>query len=88
MDEEEGKINYVLMAFDLIRRAFMYVLSVTAFTVEDLQGVGYPSLEDVNASARVLLKSSKPSRHTNIDCLVLVAVTISRQVSVVRLPLQ
>ncbi|XP_043704358.1 ankyrin-3 [Telopea speciosissima] len=43
---------------------------------------------DGNAIARVLLRSSKPSLHTNVDCSALVAAVISRQISVVRLLLQ
>ena len=43
---------------------------------------------DANATDRVLLQSSKPSLHTNLDCTALVAAAVSRQVSVVRLLLQ
>lgn len=43
---------------------------------------------DANAMDRLLLQSSKPSLHTNIDCNGLVAAVVSRQASVVRLLLQ
>lgn len=43
---------------------------------------------DVNTTSRVLLRSSKPCLHANIDCTALVAAIISRQVSVVDLLLQ
>lgn len=43
---------------------------------------------DANSTDRVLLRSSKPTLHTNIDCNALVAAVVSRQVSVVRLLLQ
>ncbi|KAF8398680.1 hypothetical protein HHK36_014535 [Tetracentron sinense] len=43
---------------------------------------------DVNATDRVLLRLSKPSLHTNVDCTALVAAIVSRQVSVVRMLLQ
>nr|DAD30619.1 TPA_asm: hypothetical protein HUJ06_009470 [Nelumbo nucifera] len=43
---------------------------------------------DANATDRVLLQSSRPSLHTNVDCTALVAAIVSRQTSVVRLLLQ
>ncbi|XVF16234.1 hypothetical protein REPUB_Repub10bG0014000 [Reevesia pubescens] len=43
---------------------------------------------DASASHRQLLRSSKPSLHTNVDCTSLVAAVVSRQVSVVHLLLQ
>lgn len=44
----------------------------------------------VNADAtdRVLLRSLKPSLHTNVDCTALVAAIVSRQIAVVRQLLQ
>lgn len=38
---------------------------------------------DANAVDRVLLRSSKPSLHTNVDCTSLIAAIVSRQVLVV-----
>lgn len=43
---------------------------------------------DACATDRVLLKSSKPSLHMNVDCTALVAAVVSRQAMVVRLLLQ
>lgn len=43
---------------------------------------------DANSTSRLLLRSSKPSLHTNVDCTALVAAVVSRQVSIVRLLLQ
>ncbi|XP_042437964.1 ankyrin-3-like isoform X1 [Zingiber officinale] len=43
---------------------------------------------DVNATSRVLLRSLKPSLHTNVDCSALFAAVVSRQVAVVRRLLQ
>ncbi|RWR72037.1 ankyrin-3-like protein [Cinnamomum micranthum f. kanehirae] len=43
---------------------------------------------NANAMDRVLLRSSKPSLHTNVDCNALVAAIISRQVFVVQQLLQ
>ncbi|WOG93498.1 hypothetical protein DCAR_0312783 [Daucus carota subsp. sativus] len=43
---------------------------------------------DANTTSRVLLRSSKPCLHANIDCTALVAAIVSRQVSVVDLLLQ
>ncbi|KAG9149569.1 hypothetical protein Leryth_021511 [Lithospermum erythrorhizon] len=38
---------------------------------------------DANATSRVLLQSSKPSLHANVDCNALVAAIVGRQTSVV-----
>nr|TKW05126.1 hypothetical protein SEVIR_7G155700v2 [Setaria viridis] len=43
---------------------------------------------DPNATARVLLRSLKPSLHANVDCTALFAAIVSRQVAVVRHLLQ
>ncbi|KAF6166885.1 hypothetical protein GIB67_020319 [Kingdonia uniflora] len=43
---------------------------------------------DANAIDRVLVRSLKPSLHTNADCPALVAAVVTRQVSVVRQLLQ
>lgn len=43
---------------------------------------------DANATDRVLLRSSKPSLHTNVNCNTLTAAIVSRQVAVVKLLLQ
>ncbi|KAL7611119.1 hypothetical protein Lser_V15G13308 [Lactuca serriola] len=85
-----GKFIELLMASDFIRPHIAVHALVNACcrgfvdVVEDLLKCGV----DVNASARVLLCSSKPSLHTNINCTALVAAVVSRQVAVVRLLLQ
>ncbi|KAM7269858.1 hypothetical protein ACFE04_025355 [Oxalis oulophora] len=43
---------------------------------------------DADATDRILLQSSKPSLHVNVDCCALFAAVVSRQVSVVSLLLQ
>ncbi|XP_076953552.1 uncharacterized protein LOC143627651 [Bidens hawaiensis] len=43
---------------------------------------------DINGTARVLLRSSKPFLHTDVSCNALVAATINRHVTIVRLLLQ
>ncbi|MCI18455.1 ankyrin repeat protein, partial [Trifolium medium] len=43
---------------------------------------------DVNAMDRILLQSSKPFLHANVDCNALFAAVVSRQINVVRLLLQ
>nr|XP_043633568.1 putative ankyrin repeat protein RF_0381 [Erigeron canadensis] len=85
-----GKLIKLLMDSDQIRPHVAVHALVTAccrgFTdvVDTLLKCGV----DVNASARVLIQSSKPSLHTNIHCPALVAAVVSRQVSIVRLLLQ
>nr|GEU82532.1 hypothetical protein [Tanacetum cinerariifolium] len=85
-----GKFIELLMASDLIRPHIAVHALVTACcrgfidVVDTLLKCGV----DVNASARVLLCSSKPSLHTNINCTPLVAAVVSRQVAIVRLLLQ
>ncbi|XP_076957847.1 uncharacterized protein LOC143633415 [Bidens hawaiensis] len=80
----------MLMASDLIRPNVAVYALVTAccrgfvYVVDALLKCGV----DINASARVLLCSSKPSLHTNINCTPLVAAVVSRQVAVVRRLLQ
>ncbi|XP_071688601.1 uncharacterized protein [Rutidosis leptorrhynchoides] len=43
---------------------------------------------DINGTARVSLRSSKPFLHTDVTCNALVAATVNRHISVVRLLLQ
>ncbi|XVE92172.1 hypothetical protein REPUB_Repub01dG0074500 [Reevesia pubescens] len=79
-----------LMATDMIRPHFALRALISACcrgfvdVVDTLIKCGI----DANATDRVLLRSSKPSLHTNIDCNALVAAVVSRQTSVVRLLLQ
>ncbi|KAL4568238.1 hypothetical protein LXL04_023846 [Taraxacum kok-saghyz] len=85
-----GQFVHLLMASDFIRPHIAVHALVTACcrgfidVVDALLKCGV----DVNASARVLLCSSKPSLHTNINCTPLVAAVVSRQVAVVPLLLQ
>ncbi|XP_021771247.1 uncharacterized protein LOC110735376 [Chenopodium quinoa] len=87
-----GRARFVelLMGSDLIRPHVALHAFVTAcgrgFT--DVVDTMIKCGVDTNAMDRVLLQSSKPSLHANIDCNGLVAAVVSRQPSVVRLLLQ
>ncbi|KAG8383283.1 hypothetical protein BUALT_Bualt05G0168400 [Buddleja alternifolia] len=80
----------LLMGSDMIRPHVAVHALVTASSrgfidfVETLIKNGV----DVNANARILLQSSKPSLHANVDCNALVAAIVSRQVFVVQLLLK
>ncbi|GMH06830.1 hypothetical protein Nepgr_008670 [Nepenthes gracilis] len=83
-----GRAGFVelLMGSDLIRPHVSVHALVTACcrgfkdVVDALLRCGL----DANSVDRVLLQSSKPSLHTNVDCTALVAAVVSRQVAVVR----
>ncbi|XWS34599.1 hypothetical protein CRYUN_Cryun21dG0052200 [Craigia yunnanensis] len=78
-----------LMATDMIRPQFALRALVSACCRGFVDVVDtLIKCVDANATDRVLLRSSKPSLHTNIDCNALAAAVISRQTSVVRLLLQ
>ncbi|KAF8399917.1 hypothetical protein HHK36_015787 [Tetracentron sinense] len=85
-----ARLAELLMGSDLIRPHVAVHALVTACcrgfvdVADTLMKCGV----DVNAIDRVLLRSSKPSLHTNVDCTALVAAIVSRQVSVVRMLLQ
>ncbi|KAL5581319.1 hypothetical protein UlMin_013761 [Ulmus minor] len=85
-----AKIAELLMATDLIRVHVAVHALVTACCrgFIDLVDALIKSGVDANAEDRVLLRSSKPSLHTNVDCTALVAAVVSRQVSIVHLLLQ
>ncbi|GAB2229747.1 hypothetical protein Droror1_Dr00014001 [Drosera rotundifolia] len=80
----------LLMGSDLIRSH----VSVHAFVTACLRG--FKDVVDAlircgvdpNAVDRVLLQSSKPSLHSNVDCTALVAAVVNRQVCVVSLLLK
>ncbi|CAK9137323.1 unnamed protein product [Ilex paraguariensis] len=80
----------ILMGSDMIRPQVAVHALVTAScrgfgdVVDTLIKCGV----DANANARVLLRSSKPSLHANVDCNALAAAIVSRQISVVQLLLQ
>ncbi|CAI8618951.1 unnamed protein product [Vicia faba] len=58
------------------------MLAYFCFLEQLLQGV------DINAIDRILLQSSKPFLHTNVDCNALFAAVVRRQINVVKLLLQ
>lgn len=80
----------LLMGSDLIRPHISVHALVTACcrgyvdVVDTLLKCGV----DGSEMNRVLLRSSKPSLHANVDCTALAAAVVSRQVSVVHLLLQ
>ncbi|KAK8278489.1 hypothetical protein V6Z12_D09G045800 [Gossypium hirsutum] len=86
----QARLAELLMGSDLIRPHVAIHALVTACcrgfveVVDTLMKCGV----DATASHRELLRSSKPSLYTNVDCTALVAAVVSRQVSVVRLLLQ
>ncbi|MBA0666242.1 hypothetical protein Goklo_002680 [Gossypium klotzschianum] len=86
----QARLAELLMGSDLIRPHVAVQAFVTACcrgfaeVVNTLMKCGV----DASASHRQLLRSSKPSLHTNVDCTALVAAVVSRQASVVRLLLQ
>ncbi|XP_008231152.1 PREDICTED: ankyrin-3 [Prunus mume] len=85
-----ARLVELLMASDLIRPHITVHAIVTAScrgfvdVVDTFMKCGV----DASAADRMLLQSSKPSLHTNVDCSALVAAVVSRQVSIVRLLLQ
>ncbi|KAF8378122.1 hypothetical protein HHK36_029459 [Tetracentron sinense] len=85
-----SRLVELLMGSDMIRPHVAVHALVTACCrgfvgiVDTLMKCGV----DPNATDRVLLRSSKPSLHTNVDCTALIAAIVCRQVSVIRLLLQ
>ncbi|KAA8530119.1 hypothetical protein F0562_004828 [Nyssa sinensis] len=85
-----ARLAELLMGSDLIRPHIAVHALVTACcrgfvdVVDALMKCGV----DANATARMLLRSSRPSLHTNVDCTALVAAVVSKQVPVVHLLLQ
>ncbi|KAK9120035.1 hypothetical protein Scep_018128 [Stephania cephalantha] len=85
-----ARLAELLMGSDMIRPHVAVHALVTACcrgfldVVDTLLKCGV----DANATDRVLLRSSKPSLHTNADCTPLVAAIVSRQVSIVHHLLQ
>ncbi|XP_002509549.2 ankyrin repeat domain-containing protein 50 [Ricinus communis] len=81
----QARLVELLMSSDLIRPHVAVHALVTACcrgfvdVVDTLAKCGV----DVNTTDRLLLLSSKPSLHTNVDCPALVAAVVSRQVAVV-----
>ncbi|XP_060958069.1 uncharacterized protein LOC115701364 [Cannabis sativa] len=85
-----AKFAELLMASDLIRPHVAVHAMVTACCrgFVDLVDALIKCGVDASAADRVLLQSSKPSLHANVDCTALVAAVVSRQISIVRLLLQ
>ncbi|WCJ38718.1 hypothetical protein M5689_019760 [Euphorbia peplus] len=87
---DQARLVELLMSSDLVRPQVAVHALVSACcrgfvnVVDTLIKCGV----DANAVDRILLRSSKPSLHTNVDCNALAAAIISRQISVVRLLLQ
>ncbi|XP_004305917.1 PREDICTED: ankyrin-3 [Fragaria vesca subsp. vesca] len=85
-----AKFVELLMSSDLIRPHLAVHAIVIACcrgfvdVVDNLMKCGV----DASAVDRILLQSSKPSLHTNVDCSALVAAVVSRQVATVRLLLK
>ncbi|GAV64300.1 Ank_2 domain-containing protein [Cephalotus follicularis] len=85
-----ARLTELLMGSDLIRPHIAVHALVTACyrgfvdAVDTLMKCGV----DTNATGRLLLQSSKPTLHTNVDCAAITAAVVSRQVAVVRLLLQ
>ncbi|KAF3435204.1 hypothetical protein FNV43_RR22291 [Rhamnella rubrinervis] len=85
-----ARLAELLMSSDLIRPHVAVHALVTACCrgfvdfVDTLIKCGV----DASAPDRLLLQSSKPSLHINVDCTALVAAIVNRQVSIVRLILQ
>ncbi|KAJ9152758.1 hypothetical protein P3X46_026287 [Hevea brasiliensis] len=86
----QARLVELLMCSDLIRPRVAVHALVTACcrgfadVVDTLTKCGV----DVNATDRLLLLSSKPSLHRNVDCTALVAAVVSRQVAVVHMLLK
>ncbi|XP_022775640.1 ankyrin-2-like [Durio zibethinus] len=80
----------LLMATDMIRPhvALRALVSACCRGFVDVVDTLIKCGVDANVTDRVLLRSSKPSLHANIDCNALAAAVVSRQASVVRVLLQ
>ncbi|XP_058102263.1 uncharacterized protein LOC131246309 [Magnolia sinica] len=85
-----ARLAELLMGSDMIRHHVAVHALVTASCRGFVDVVHALIKCGVNADAtdRMLLRSSKPSLHTNTDCTALISAIVSRQVSVVRQLLQ
>uniref|UniRef100_A0A2N9G817 Uncharacterized protein n=1 Tax=Fagus sylvatica TaxID=28930 RepID=A0A2N9G817_FAGSY len=85
-----ARLAELLMGSDLIRPHIAVHALVTACcsgfvdVVDTLMKCGV----DASSADRVLLRSSKPSVHMNVDCTALATAVVSRQAPIVRLLLQ
>ncbi|XP_062109536.1 uncharacterized protein LOC133821015 [Humulus lupulus] len=80
----------MLMASEMIRyRAAVHALvSASCRGFVDVVCALLKCGVDANATDRLLLQSSKPFLHANVNCCALVAAIVSRQINVVRVLLQ
>ncbi|KAJ4841650.1 hypothetical protein Tsubulata_034081 [Turnera subulata] len=85
-----ARLAELLMGSDLIRPHVAVHALVTACSrgFKDVVDTLVLCGVDANATDRLLLLSSKPSLHTNVDCTGLVAGVVGRQVDVVRVLLK
>ncbi|CAN6249168.1 unnamed protein product [Urochloa humidicola] len=86
----QAALAAIFMRSDLVRpRVAVHALvSAAARGFVDVVDTLIKCGADSNATARVLLRSLKPSLHANVDCTALFAAIVSRQVAVVRHLLQ
>ncbi|WVZ86206.1 hypothetical protein U9M48_033028 [Paspalum notatum var. saurae] len=86
----QAALAAIFMRSDLVRPrvAAHALVSAAARGFVDVVDTLIKSGADPNATARVLLRSLKPTLHANVDCTALFAAIVSRQVSVVRHLLQ
>ncbi|XP_062185762.1 uncharacterized protein LOC133889267 [Phragmites australis] len=86
----QAALAAIFMRSDLVRpRVAVHALvSAAARGFVDVVDTLIKCGADPNATARVLLRSLKPSLHANVDCTALFAAVVSRQVAVVRHLLQ
>ncbi|KAL5055986.1 hypothetical protein RYX36_036668, partial [Vicia faba] len=80
--QQEDDFRHVQVWQELHVLVIVSMLAYFCFLEQLLQGV------DINAIDRILLQSSKPFLHTNVDCNALFAAVVSRQINVVKLLLQ
>ncbi|CAL5016210.1 unnamed protein product [Urochloa decumbens] len=81
----QAALAAIFMRSDLVRpRVAVHALvSAAARGFVDVVDTLIKCGADPNATARVLLRSLKPSLHANVDCTALFAAIVSRQVAVV-----
>ncbi|KAJ6751472.1 hypothetical protein OIU85_001954 [Salix viminalis] len=85
-----ARLAKLLMGSDLIRPHVAVHALVTACCrgFEDVVGTLLECGVDVDVTDRLMLLSSKPSLHANVDCNAIAAAVVSRQVAVVRVLLK
>ena len=83
----QASVVKLLMSSDLIRQHIAVYALVTACCrgFIDIVETLIKFSVDASAANRVLLQSFRPSLHTNVNCIALVAAVIHRQVPMVRL---